>query len=118
MAENMEDIGNIIRNSRVERHLTQEKLAELIEVSAGFVGQIERDEAYPSLRILFKLIRVLKIDSNVLFYPFLQKQGSKAVEFGLRFGRLSKGHQELVITLMDKLEELQEEENSSENQYI
>ena len=114
MEENTEDIGFIIRSARWDRQLTQEKLAELIEVSAGFVGQIERNEAYPSLHILLKLVRVLKLDSNVIFYPYLQKQETKSVEFGIRFQHLNKEHQELVITLLEKLEELQEKEDSGE----
>ena len=107
MTENIPDMGNIIRNSRLDRHLTQGELAERIRISPSSVGQIERSERYPSLGVLTRLIRALKIDSNVLFDPSLQEKGSEAAEFEVRFDALSENHQELVVTLLERLEELQ-----------
>lgn len=60
-------IGAIIRNYRMSHHLTQEELAELIGVSAGSIGQIERDETYPRLDRLAKMVDILNIDGNVIF---------------------------------------------------
>lgn len=115
MTEYMPDMGNIIRDRRLERHLTQEELAEKAGISPSFVGQIERNEEYPSLGVLARLIRVLKIDSNVFFYFSLQEKGSGEVESGVRFEGLRKDHQELVMALLEKLEELQKGEKTGDD---
>lgn len=53
-------MGVRIKKSRVIHGYTQEKLAELAEISTSFVGHVERGEKIPSIETLANLSRVLE----------------------------------------------------------
>lgn len=61
-------IGDIIRFRREELGLTQEELAEKIGNSAGYIGQLERGLSMASIPTLKRLINVLALDANLIFY--------------------------------------------------
>ena len=48
--------------------LSQEQLAEKIDKSTSFIGQVERGECFPKLETLQALIVCLGINANELFY--------------------------------------------------
>ena len=43
------DIGEKLRQLRLQRGLTQEELADRCELSKGFISQVERNLASPSI---------------------------------------------------------------------
>jgi transcriptional regulator with XRE-family HTH domain len=55
-------LGANVRHWRTQRSWTQDQLAERANISAKFVGEIERGEDNPSLETLWALICALKID--------------------------------------------------------
>ena len=61
-------IGDIIRFRREELGLTQEELAEKIGNSAGYIGQLEHGLSMASIPTLKRLINVLALDANLIFY--------------------------------------------------
>ena len=111
MHENKYKIGTILREHRLEHHLTQEQLAEMIDITPGFLGQIERDETYPSIDNLAKIIQALNIDANIMFHPYekgaVPETDISLNEIKFQFPKLKKENQEILITLMRKLAELQ-----------
>lgn len=60
------DIGNRLLIKRRELHYTQEQMAELIGVSAGFYGMIERGEKAPSIEKLIIIYKELGTDITYL----------------------------------------------------
>lgn len=52
-------LGKKIRNLRKTHHFSQADLAELIDVSTNYIGQIERGDRKPSLETLVDLCNVL-----------------------------------------------------------
>ena len=60
-------LANIIKNRRQEMKMSQEHLADLIEKTPGFIGQVERQESLPSLETLSSIIQHLGIDANEIF---------------------------------------------------
>ena len=52
-------LGNRIKNKRLSQKLTQEKLAEMVDLSAVYIGQIERAERHLSIGNLVKLANAL-----------------------------------------------------------
>lgn len=52
-------IGNKIRELRLENGLTQAELADRSELSKGFISQLERDLTSPSIRTLGDILEVL-----------------------------------------------------------
>ena len=60
-------LGANVRHWRNQRSWTLDQLAERANISAKFVGEIERGEDNPSLETLWALICALKIDWKDLF---------------------------------------------------
>ena len=65
---NYELLGKHIRERRKEKKYTLEQLAEKLDVSTTFIGQIERAKGIPSLETLVKIANVLEISTDSL--PF------------------------------------------------
>jgi len=63
------ELGAIIKNARIERGLTQESLAEKVDIGARHLMSIENEGRAPSFRVLYGLIRELNISADTIFYP-------------------------------------------------
>ncbi|HHW39601.1 MAG TPA: helix-turn-helix transcriptional regulator [Syntrophomonadaceae bacterium] len=59
-------VGNNIRLLRRARGMTQERLAEIVDVSGSYIGYLERGKRSPSLDLLAKIADVFKVDPAVL----------------------------------------------------
>ena len=55
----MVNIGEKLKELRIQRNLTQEELADRCELSKGFISQVERDLASPSIDTLTDLLECL-----------------------------------------------------------
>lgn len=60
-------LGSNIRAERLRRHLTQEQLAEKLDMSINYIGKLERGVIIPSALVIFKLSKILRTDMNELF---------------------------------------------------
>jgi transcriptional regulator with XRE-family HTH domain len=60
-------IGEKIRSIRKNKNLTIVELSEQINVTSGYISQIERDLISPSLTVLKRLAEALDIPLSVLF---------------------------------------------------
>ena len=68
------EIGNRIKICRKQRNLTQEELAERIDVSSHYIYEIERGTKTMSLSILTKLSVELNISADYILF------GSHAID--------------------------------------
>ena len=60
-------LGLSIKRARLQKELSQEKLAEKADIHTSYIGQIERGLRYPSLKVLFKIADALSIKISELF---------------------------------------------------
>lgn len=67
MVELRDRIGKIVKDRRQAMEMSQEELAERIEKSTGFIGQIERGDSLPSIETLQALIHTLGINAELFF---------------------------------------------------
>ena len=67
MNDLQEKLAQTIRNRRHDMGMSQEQLAEKIDKTPSFIGQIERGECFPKMETLQALIVNLGIDANALF---------------------------------------------------
>ncbi|MEF2968392.1 helix-turn-helix transcriptional regulator [Paenibacillus sp. M1] len=65
-------LGRRLRQERHKMNLTQEKLAEKIEVSDAYIGQIERGERSLSLDTLVKLANQLGVTVDYLLHDSIE----------------------------------------------
>jgi transcriptional regulator with XRE-family HTH domain len=60
-------IGENLRQLRIRRDLTQGELADRCELSKGFISQVERDLASPSIATLVDMLECLGSDLKTFF---------------------------------------------------
>ena len=61
------DIGNRLKELRIQKGLTQEELADRCELSKGFISQLERDLTSPSIATLVDILQCLGTDIREFF---------------------------------------------------
>lgn len=97
----LDRIGNIIREARLNQGLTQEELAELVDVTPAYIGHIERNQRSFSLQTLVRLVKELDIDMNYLFSESVPTSEEQIV---IDFKQLIKGKplrtQEAVLDIV------------------
>ena len=67
-AGNAENIGNRVRDLRIERGLTQEQLGQVVGLTRQSIIAIERGRFTPSIHTVLKLARALKTSVDNLFW--------------------------------------------------
>ena len=66
MEMNNEDLGRRIRECRKRKKMTQEELAEKTNISASFLGHIERGTRIPSLETIVSIANTLHMGTDQL----------------------------------------------------
>lgn len=61
------EIGNKLKELRMQKGLTQEELADRSELSKGFISQLERDLTSPSIATLVDILQCLGSDLKDFF---------------------------------------------------
>jgi len=68
-AKTLDALGEVIQAGRAKMGLSREKLAELVDLSLRYIVSIENESKNPAFDKLYKLIRILGLDANEIFYP-------------------------------------------------
>ena len=69
-----QNLANAVREARTELSLSQEKLAEILNLDQRTILNIEAGRGNPKFEVLYPLITYLKIPSDRIFYPDKKKQ--------------------------------------------
>ena len=72
MIDYLLSLGTIVKENRIKMGLTQNKLAELADIDAQTVQNIELFRTDPKMSVMFPLIRALHIDPRDVYYPELR----------------------------------------------
>lgn len=60
----LEKVADNIRIARLKKRLSQEKLAEMVDISTKYLNMIENRKANPTIVIVVKICMALDIDIN------------------------------------------------------
>lgn len=60
-------LGKKLRFYRLKKNLSQEKVAELIELDRTYISSMERGKRNPSFLVIQKITKVLEVQPNDLF---------------------------------------------------
>ena len=71
---NYKFLGEQIRKQRKIKKYTLEQLAEMLDVSTTFIGQIERAKGIPSLETLVKIANALEVSVDSLLFENLSNK--------------------------------------------
>lgn len=91
-------LGMKIRECRQARHLSQNELAEKAEISARYLGDIERGTKIPKLSTFINLLNAMHVSADYVLMDVLHVQQSE-LEVSLEYLPL-----ETKIKMLDVLE--------------
>lgn len=103
------DIGRRVHRQRLAQGLTQEQLAEKINVSTSFVGHVERGSRKASLETMVAIANALGLSMDYLLSAALNNSGLGPVQQGLNKNQRNVMH-EILTTLQNHLGEWNEDE--------
>ena len=69
MSDTHDNLGATMKSARSALNITQEQLAERLGISVRYVMLIENDHKKPSFNLLYRIIRELAIQPDLIFYP-------------------------------------------------
>jgi transcriptional regulator with XRE-family HTH domain len=67
------DIGQRIRAERTKQKISQEKLAEMVDVGTTHISHIETGNTIPSMKTFIAIINALNLSSDELLRNHIQK---------------------------------------------
>ena len=89
-------LGAVIKNARMNKQFTQERLAEMIGVGPRHIMAIENEGKHPSYEVLYNLIHILDISADLIFRPKIAKQTIEQEQFIHEFLSCSKREQQII----------------------
>ena len=99
-------IGSKIKEARERAHLTQEELAEIIDISPTHMSVIERGVKTPKLDTFVKIVKALNLSADALLLDGMdQVNDSIVAELSVRLGRLSDGDRNRILNAIRALTE-------------
>lgn len=60
-------VSDNIRMARLQRRISQEKLAEMVDISTKYLNMIENRKANPTIVIVIRICQALGIDLNTIY---------------------------------------------------
>ena len=62
-------LGDAIQTARLRKGYTQDKLAEMLDISLGHLQHLESERRKPSVPMLFQLMELLDLSVDALVFP-------------------------------------------------
>lgn len=99
-------IGARIKAARERVHLTQEQLAEIIDISPTHMSVIERGVKTPKLDTFVRIANALGVSTDALLQDVVVPvNDSIMAELSARIGRMSQKDQERILNAIRALTE-------------
>ena len=97
-------IGSRIKSARKTKGMTQEVLSEKLDVSIGYISQVERGITKISLDLLAAISSILECDiASLITETAIVSENYKATEFGDEMKDLTSRERSLVIEFIEHL---------------
>lgn len=99
-------IGSKIKEARERAHLTQEELAEIVDISPTHMSVIERGVKTPKLDTFVRIVKALNLSSDALLQDSVEHADESIMaELSVRLGRLSEKDQNRILNAIRALTE-------------
>ena len=97
-------LGDTIRQARIDNKLTQEQLAELVQITPTHLKHIESEHRKPSIEVLFALAETLHFSLDALFITDGSKENSRRKnELQLLINTCSDNELDVLIAALREL---------------
>ena len=103
MPDYSKPLGDGVKRTRKRLDLTQNEVADSIEVDVRTIINIENYKGNPKLEVLYPLIRSLKIDSREIFYPEMQRESPALRQLRLLVEDCSEDEAATIIPVLQSV---------------
>ena len=95
-------LGQRIREQRKEKGWTIEQFAERVELSANYVGDLERGVKIPKLETFIRIVEVLDVSADVLIRDSVSSASHVADdELSKKLSQLTPGQKKAAIDILN-----------------
>ena len=96
-------LGNAIRMARMEKHLSQEELAEMVGITPTHLKHIESEHRKPSLEVLWKLVLILHISLDNLVFPKPEEKSTEQIRAENIVNQLNTKQLRAAVVVLDEI---------------
>ena len=97
-------LGDTIRRARMDNKMTQEQLAEAINISPTHMKHIEREHRKPSVEVLFLLAEVLNFSMDAMLMETQSTEHAKRVnEMNLMMNKCTDEELDVFLAALREL---------------
>lgn len=96
-------LGNQIRGSRIENQISQEQLAELVNITPTHLKHLESEHRKPSLEVLVSLMEVLHFSFDGLVFPIPTEREKRSQEIEILLKACSDQQLEIILDVTRSL---------------
>ena len=100
-------LGEVFKEYRIKNNLTQEKIAEKLEISVKYISRIENGIGGVKVETLVNYMNILGISPNVVFEKtIINKKLEKQIKLSKKASTLSDEKLNFIISIIDLLENI------------
>lgn len=114
----MESLGKKIKQLRDRKNLTQQEVADLLDVKATTVSNWENEVSNPKLEMLQKLSNILGVDVTELISKNEAPKECYDPEMAKNYERTIQVQEKLIKYLEKRVEELESEKSGDLNKSV
>ena len=103
MPEYSKSLGDVVKYARKRLDLTQNEVADSIQVDVRTIINIENFKGNPKMEVLYPLIRSLKIDAREIFYPEMQRESPSLAQLRLLVEDCSEEEAAAIIPVLQSV---------------
>ena len=100
MSEYAEHLGDAVRNARKKSKITQNQLADIMDIDVRTIIKIENYQGNPKMEILYPLIRTLHIDAREVFNPEIYKESQTFTQLRLALESCSESEADALLPIV------------------
>ena len=107
MAIDYKIIGMRIKTKRRENALTQERFADLLGVTVGYISQVERGITKPNLEMLAKMSEILECDISYFVSNVCATSDSYMIDdISEKIKSLNNQNRRLLVAIIDAMTDI------------
>ena len=96
-------LGNQIRESRIENQISQEQLAELVNITPTHLKHLESEHRKPSIEVLVSLMEVLHFSFDGLVFPVSTERERRSQDIEILLKACSDLQLEIILDVTRSL---------------
>ena len=95
--------GIVLKNARMDKKLTQEELAEILDISLSYLKDLERFRNNPSYEVFERVIRYFNVSADTIIYPNPNTNNTTYQQIERLLTRCDEGQLQVILATAEAL---------------